>query len=120
MAEGLTKAAVEAMQALTRLIDDSVEAVMDAHSFSLTELTATADGAHAIFSGGPDDLGHLWRLTLRQPRGDFAEVQMDQERNRRQWVSLRVIIGDDQAASCAEGIGMALALLTVSRQFHTG
>lgn len=119
MSDGTSKSAIDAMRKLTLQIDQTIEGLMDAHGFTLSQMKATATDAIAEFVGATVDTGDPWHLTMRHPGNGELAVELAKGNGQAATVSLSVRIGSDDAKTLAEGVGLAISFVAFTEQLRS-
>jgi len=112
----MAKSAIDGMRTLTLQIDQSIEALMEAHGFSFTGMNATDSDAQAMFRSQDGDVMPPWHLTIRHSAAEEMIVLLNKALGDQQQVSLSILIGTDAAKTLAEGIGLAVSFVAISDQ----
>jgi hypothetical protein len=123
MAERMAGSAIEAMRALTLQLDDAVEALIEAHDFSLAELKVTPLRVEANFVGPDRAAGPRWRLAMGRSEDGQLQVALHQGDGDPPPISLHIQAGHIQAggaavATLAEAVGLALSFVAFADQVH--
>lgn len=116
MTEEMAKSAIDGMRTLTLQIDQSIEALMEAHGFSFMEMKATHRDALAMFRCQDREETPPWQLTIRHSAEKDMTVLLNKMRGDQQQISLSILIGTDAARTLAEGIGLAVSFVAISDQ----
>lgn len=116
MNDGMTKSAIDGMRSLTLQIDQSIEALMEAHGFAFAEMNATNRNAYAAFRYQETEETPPWQLTLSHSMEGETTVSLDKTRGNQRQLSLSIHIGTETARTLAEGIGLAVSFVAISDQ----
>ena len=108
--------AVAAMRALTSRIDQTVEGLIDAHGFALTELKATPGLVQAEFQSRAEDPVQAWCLAMTQSTDGSVRVALNKPATGGPTIALDIRIGETGVATLAEGVALAMSFLAVSEQ----
>ncbi len=109
MPTGTTGSAIEAMRLLVAQIDPSVEALIEAHGFSLARMNVTPEEATAVFTVAAQGAGTNWVLTLTQVIGGPLSVALEHGSDDHRSASLRILVGTNTAATLGEAAGLAVS-----------
>ncbi len=118
MPEGTTSSAIEAMRALTAQISQPIEALIEAHGFSLTQMSVTPDEATAAFTLSGGGAGNAWFLTLTQSVAGELAVTLDNGGEERPSKSLRILVEAENRDGLAEGVALAVSFVAFSDRFR--
>lgn len=116
MTDGMTKGTIDSMRTLTNLIDSSVDALLESHGFTFTQMQAAERQAQALFQGEPAGALPPWQLTVNHAAGGTTTVSLARTVDERPQISLTVLVGPHCVSSLAEAIGLAVSFALMSDQ----
>lgn len=111
MPEGPAAIAMGELRTLFAQIDESVEAMLDAHGFSFAGLNAGADHAQMTFNGPAAPSGSTWQLAVTHSAGGELMACLTRSTGTVQAVRLTLAVGPAGAPSLSQAVALGVSFV---------
>ncbi len=113
-----TGTAIGTIRALTSQLDPTIAALLEAHGFTFTRMSATPGEASACFTATERDDKRPWHLGIAHAGQDEMSVSLTSSDVPCPSISLRIVVGKDGVANMAEAVGLAVSFVTFTEQLR--